>query len=507
MLTLAAVVLYATTAYAQVADLVIRNGTLLDGTGVSAFRADIAIDGGRIIAIGDLREAAAERVIDASGLFVTPGFIDLHSHADEGLADPERASAVNLITQGITTVVVGQDGLHAWPVGQSLDEQSEIWRRHGIGVNVVPLVGFSSARHEVLGPSHDPAGPDEALAVAARAREYLQQGAWGISTGLEYTPYVSTRELIVATRPAKEIDGFHISHLRDQGDHLLESIDELIEIGRETGVRVVATHIKASGHLNWGISESVVEKIAAARRAGILVYADLTPYLSGGFDQSLVPERFGPITEETPVSPELLAAIDSVIAARDGAARITIDSHNEDKLVGYSLAEASEARGVSEARTVVELITEGVMFRQIQASENDMIRFIRQPYVAASSDGWVVEYGLEAEHPRNYGAFPRRIRRYVYELEAIDLPFAIHTATGLTAEIIGLTDRGLLEVGRWADILVLDPPRVRDRSTYSDAHQYSQGILWVLVNGKVAVADGIPTGYRGGLVLVKSSSR
>ncbi len=576
----------ASAGYGQEADILLVGGMLLDGTGADAVRADVAIQEGRILAVGELAGMQASRSIDAAGLYLAPGFIDLHSHADRGLSDPHLASAINNITQGITTVVVGQDGRHAWPVGGSLVEQTRLWSSHGIGNNVIPLVGQGSARLEVMGWSREPARADQVEAIAGRVRELLEQGAWGVSTGLEYFPgrFSSTEEVIEAARPVKEIDGFYISHLRDEADRLLSSIDETIRVCRETGVRAVVTHMQVRFRRNWGRAQEAVDLIAEARRGGLPVYADLYPYhtASDGIDVSLVPMqalfdpedlrsltypgnvsardalewayRVNPSMHQRYTKDFLLEQPDDVIfevlgnrgvasqlirhrlrevmadgeKARDLLHRVeerladppagpesnqtpprwgemfTVEQHPEDNLEGLTLAAVARARSVSEARAAVELTLEGASFTQYRMFEPDVITFIGQPFVAAITDGGIPEYGDGLTHPRNYGAFVRRIRRYVYELGVMDLPFAIHTATGLTAEIVGIEDRGTIKEGQWADVIAFDPRRLRDRATFRHPHRYSEGILWVLVNGEVVLENGEPNDQRAGRVLLKN---
>ncbi|MGH9321024.1 MAG: N-acyl-D-amino-acid deacylase family protein, partial [Vicinamibacteria bacterium] len=283
---------------AQRFDVLIRGGLVIDGTGREPFAADVGIAGGRITAVeapGKLSAEGASRTIDASGLYVSPGFIDLHSHAESGLSDPYLAGAANNLAQGITTVVVGQDGNHAWALGGSVGDQVALWRRQGVGTNVVPLAGQGSARFEVIGFGKEPATPEQQKAVAERVDELLQEGAWGLSSGLSYDPgrYSSPEEVVEAARPLAKHGGFYISHLRDQGDKLLPSIEETIDLGRKTGARVVVSHIKASGKRNWGKSKEAVELIRKARDEGLSVYADLYPYETSndGIDVSLVPVR------------------------------------------------------------------------------------------------------------------------------------------------------------------------------------------------------------------------
>jgi N-acyl-D-amino-acid deacylase len=564
---------------AQDADVVVRGGMVLDGTGAEARRADVAIRDGRIVSLGNLSDVRARRTIDATGLYVAPGFIDIHSHADGGLSDPHLAGAANNLTQGITTVVVGQDGRHAWPVGGSLTEQVALWRGHGVGNHVIPLAGHGSARLEVMGFSDAPATPQERQAIADHVASILGEGAWGLSSGLGYYPgrHAPPDEVVDAARPVAAIDGVYISHMRNQGDMLLESIEETIQLSREAGIRVVATHIKASPKRNWGKSRLAVAQIKKARAEGIEIYADLYPYdtSSDGIDVSLIPsgalfgrneirELAAPANSEPAEilrwvyrlrpnmasrydidflleDPELAlgntlrgdafvrrepifrtrvrarladddarqALLDAVagrIERVGGAAIFEIASHPEESLVGLRLSEIARRRGVSAPRAAIDLTLEGTSFTQLHMSDEDVVTYIQQPFMAACTDGWIPEYGDGLTHPRSYGTFTRRIRRYVYDLGVIDLPFAIHTATGLPAEILGITDRGVIEEGQWADLIVFEPTRIRDRSTYRDPHRYSEGIDWVLLNGEIVVEDGRVNGRRAGRVLLKNEA-
>ena len=566
----------------QHVDILIRRAMVLDGTGAGAFPADVAVSEGRIVAVGDLRNFDAGITIYATGYYVAPGFIDLHSHSEWGFSNQHLASAINNVTQGITTVVVGQDGRHPWPLGRTLAEQVKLWQRQGVGNNVIPIIGHGSVRTEVMGWSSQSATPEQASAMAVRVREYLRQGAWGISTGLSYAPgrYSSSQELIETTRPVGEGDGVYISHLRNQGAKLIPSLEEMLLIGRETGARVVATHIKSLGRRNWGGAKAAVDVLAQGRRSGVRAYADLYPYTasSDGVDAQLVPWQ-GLFTEtelhswlppaDIPAnafvdwvyrldprlsrfytrfylkqqpeamvrsicteslldrlrSPQLYRGklrelwakessrrqlrrtVKSRIDRPGGAKLFVVERHPDGKLVGLNLNQVAQMRSLDVVDTAVQLTLEGAVFTQFHISEEDIVTFIQQPFVAACSDGWIPEHGLGTTHPRSYGAFTRRLRRYVFDLSVIRLPFAVHTATGLPATILGLEDRGYVKTGHWADLIVFDPLRVRDHATFSNPHQYSQGIDWVMINGELVIKEGKPNGARAGRVLLKGRHR
>ena len=561
------------------ASVVIRGGRIIDGTSESAFDGDIYVRDGRIVEVGDLGELQADRTIDATGLYVIPGFIDLHSHAEAGLSDPRRAAAVNNITQGITTVVVGQDGRHPWPVGSSLTSQVVKWESHGLGNNIIPLVGQGSVRLEVMGWSSQPSTPSQTERAAAKVREYLAQGAWGISTGLSYTPgcFSSTAEVVASTHPVKETDGFYISHLRDQSDYLLEALDELIEIAEATGVRAVATHIKCAGPRNWGKAGAAVARLKKARQSGLAVYADLYPYVtssngihvsprsleesiqdlersdwefllelsmkellrtayrlnpalnglytnefllrqpaamiqSGLIDslrehvrsESSSLQRLQQLMQDSQQREKAVRRLEREIRLAGGGDQFQIAKHPDRSLLGVSLSEVAGRRQLSEAEASLDLVLEGALFTQFHMSEDDVMTFMKQPFIAACTDGKIPGDGKGKIHPRSYGAFTRRLHRYANTLGLIDLAFAVHTGTGLPAEIIGLRDRGLIRTGQWADIVIFDAKRIRDNATFSDPHRHSEGIEWVLVNGEIVLERGRSNQARAGKVLLKA---
>ncbi|HEX7049755.1 MAG TPA: D-aminoacylase [Longimicrobiales bacterium] len=533
-------------------DILIRGGHVLDGTGNPWFRADVGIRDGRIVAVGRLEGAEAERVIDASGKVVAPGFIDIHSHADDGArreggfrdAEPRRRAAPNLVAQGITTVVVNQDGRSPWPIR----EQREFIEENGIGPNALLLVGHGTVRRRVMGDDfRRPATPDEIREMRALVRQAMEEGARGLSAGLEYVPgrWSTTDELVALTEEIVPYRGVYISHERSEGQDpmwywpsrdeagpptLLDAVRETIEIGERTGAVVVASHIKAKGANYWGSSHAAIQLIERARARGVEVWADQYPYNSSGTDGNtvLIPGwvfdglRRGAdggrpdyaaalravLTDETAAA-ALRRDIAHEIARRGGASSVVIFEYPDSALIGRSLAEVAAARGIPAVEAAIRLQLEGDPHRRgggrmrgFSMSETDIEAYAAQPWVATSTDGGIAlpEDGPRT-HARFYGTFPRKIRRYAIERGVLSVEDAIRSMTSLPAQILGLRDRGMIREGYAADIVVFDLERIRDTATFFEPHQYPEGIEAVLVNGRFVVDGGRLTGALPGVVI------
>lgn len=525
---------------AQTYDLLIKNGRVLDGTGNPWFPADIAVRNGRIVAIGPLPGAQAARVVDASGKYVTPGFIDIHSHADDGSsprggfrdADPVRRSAPNLVSQGITTVVVNQDGRSPWP----LTDQRALIEKNGIGTNAMLMVGHGTVRRRVMGDDvMRPAKADEIVRMRALVKQALQEGAVGLSAGLEYEPgrWSTTDEVVELAKELPAFGGIYISHQRSEGSDplwyvpsqdgpsaptLLDAVRETIEIGEKSGARVVTSHLKAKGEHYWGSSAAAVTLIQRARDRGVDVWADQYPYPTSGTDGSTVlipawatrPPGAGPNQPRTnradvlkrvlgdPPSAKLVRSdITHEIRRRGGAANITVYEYSDKSLYGKSLAEISKSWKLDPVETAIKIQMEGLpernggaRMRGFSMDEFDMENIAKQPWVATSTDGGIA---LPADgpstHARFYGSFTRKIRHYAIERGAISLEHAVRSSTSLPARIMDLKDRGQLREGFAADIVIFDLSTIRDKATFFEPHQHSEGIDHVFING-VAVVDG-----------------
>ncbi|TVS04175.1 MAG: hypothetical protein EA423_07825 [Phycisphaerales bacterium] len=538
-------------------DILIKNGRVLDGTGNPEFRADIGVRGDTIVAIGrNLRGATAHRVIDATGLFVTPAFIDMHSHADRYMVLPntEVRKAKAAILQGVATVVGGPDGrTPRFP----LQAEISAYESRGIGLNVVAMAGHGNIRSEVMGDDYERhATPDELEAMKKLLREQLEAGAWGLGTGLEYRPgrFSHPDEVIELCRVVAEYGGFHFSHMRSAGrlpkwqlpsmveEWPLDGQDALVEIIRiaeETGIPSIASHVKAKGRMAWGRALNDIILVDLARERGVPVYLDQYPYeghsgapavvipywalvaedvdTSGGLDspvyrQSGVFDNFREHLRRNLDDPEtrekLRIDTEYAIDYNGGPDRIIITEFPDQSLRGKTLQDAADRWGVTPEEAVWELSLrgfedrpQGAMLRPLSSHRKDVDLYMQQEYTMTSSDARLV--AGPGTHPRHYGAFARKIGHYVRDREVISLAFAIRSSSGLPAQVIGLPDRGLLREGYKADILVFDFDTFGDRSTPLEPELYAEGIEYMLVNGEMTIDGGEFQGLLAGRVLLR----
>lgn len=494
-------------------DVLVRGGTVVDGTGAPARRADLGIRDDRIVALGDLGGRSAGRVIDADGLHVVPGFIDSHSHATWGLVRDELRTARALLAQGITTVLANPDG--GGPV--DLAEQRAELEEPGIGVNVAQFVSHGSIRREVMGMQAREATPDELEMMRELVHRGMAEGAFGLSSGLYYSPgsYAPTGEVVELAKVAGRYGGVYQSHIRDESDYtigVVAAVDEVIEIARAAGVPGIVTHIKALGPRVWGASEEIVHRIEAARAEGLDIFADQYPYEASGTSivGALVPrwalgggrDAFEARLADPRERARVVADMWDNLDRRGGAERLVLQ---EGELRGRSLAEVAEVRGLDPVETAIALLEEGAEtgLTSFNMDEGDIRRFMRQPWMMTSSDGILRALGDGHPHPRDFGAFPRKIRRYALEEGVVTLEQAVRSMSGLPAEVYGIADRGTLSVGAFADLVVLDLEAFRDPATYEDPNHLSEGVRHMFVNGVTAVEDGRFTDALAGVVLRK----
>lgn len=528
-------------------DILIKNTLVIDGTGAPAFEADVAVEGRTITHVGQLGQKKAKMVIDAQGCVVTPGFIDMHCHADFSL--PVLPTANSLVHQGITTAVIGQCGLSPAPlldwnrkeviaslsgisVGLETDIPWEEWSsfgdyvafldRLGISINVVPLVGQGILRAAVMGFTAGSASQEQMERMHAEAIKALGEGAIGMSTGLIYPPgsYASTKELIELTQVVGKRGGFYFSHIRGEAETLLEAVAEAIQIGRETGAPVQISHFKAAGRQNWAKSAEALKIIDQARTEGLDVSTDMYPYTAGSTGLvSMLPEW----AQEGGKEATLKRLSDPTVRgkmARDmqegGFARgvewdtvLINGSPKQPNYQGRFISELATEAGraphdwIFDALLETELQLKMAVFAM---SEDNRRQEIKHHAMTFCTDGMgLAVNGPSAKslpHPRSYGAFARVLGRYVREQGILSLEGAVHKMTGLAAKRVKLNDRGLVQPGLAADLVVFDPATVTDRATYENPHQYAEGIPEVIVNGKMVVHDGAHTGACPGRVLV-----
>jgi N-acyl-D-amino-acid deacylase len=497
----------------------------MDGSGNPWLRLDIGIKDGRIAALGALEAAEARTTIDAAGRLITPGFIDVHSHAaGEGLTRPDLRQAQPLLAQGITTVVGNPDGGGRVDLAAQRGELSA----GGLGPNVALLIGHGSVRRAVLGAANRVPTPAELNRMRELVTRGMAEGAFGLSSGLFYTPgsYAKTEEVIELAKVAGQSGGLYTSHIRDEGDYgigVVAAVQEVIRIAEEANVIGIVSHMKALGPDNWGLASALTHRIESARARGVQVFADQYAYeasstslgaalLPGGIQApstALLRKDAAALTTDERQS---LAAAESALTEnlrrRGGPAAVQIAFFRPDpSLEGRRLGEIAKMRGVSPERAALEMIAEGgASIVSFNMSEDDIEHIMLRPYTMTSSDGGLVSLTSGKPHPRNYGAFSRKLSRYVRERRVVGLEFAIRSMTSLPAAVFGLRDRGVIREGAVADLAIFDPATVEDRATYTDPHQLSTGMAYVLVNGVPVIDNGTFTSAMPGVVLRKQES-
>ena len=584
------------------ADVLILGGEVIDGSGSEPFAADVAVKDGRITAVGNLGAWSAARTIRANGLYVAPGFVDMHTHSERGLYIPELAPSLPYLTQGVTTVVGGADGYGSWPLHETMDVHAARLERQGIGTNAVLMVGSGQVRRLVMGTEARRPTAGEMAAMKRHVREAVESGAWGLSSGLEYPPgsHADTGEVTELASEAASHGGMYHTHMRSESDGLIDAAAEAIAITELSGAVGVLTHLKAVQRRNWGKAGRVLALIEEARSRGVRVYADQYPFADG--EVPLIPEQARlPMTgaEESAASlvaaleavpdaallglyaelaalpsleperrrflearPELLremvvgalgtamptegrglmelaswygvhrgpgnpkdrmrfierlddptegARIRSLVAENleqyGGGERITIVESARLGLEGKTLADAAEEMGATQVDAAIRLGLDGARAMADILSQEDLEEIMSKDYVATGSDGDYPYFGAATDpmgitqHVRTYATFATKLRRYSLDRGVVSLPHAIRSFTGLPAEILGWSDRGLVRKGYWADIAVFDPADLAPRSTPQRLHHYSEGMRYVLVNGRLAIDDGRPAEVNAGRVL------
>jgi predicted amidohydrolase YtcJ len=484
------------------ADIILKAGTVVDGTGAPARKADVAIRGERIVAVGMFEPGPEAKVIDATGLIVAPGFIDLHTHSDEGITKTKTRANLNYQTQGVTTIVTGNCGGGALDVGKYLDAIDE----HGAGTNVIHLIPHGTLRASVFGNAERPPTSAEMKRMKALVERGMKAGAWGMSTGLIYLPgrYADVHELIELSKVVARHGGIYASHIRNEESGLLRSIDEAIEIGRGAGLPVHISHLKASGRSSWGSVGPACERIDEVRKSGLTVTADQYPYIASSTKLAamVVPhwaiqgtaEEFARIADDPERGPKLRQEIQNELDDRLGGAAIRVARYApKPSRVGKDLVAIAREEGLTPVEVVIDVQRHGgAQAINFGMSEDDVRAVMRHDWVATASDGSThVPNGQDQPHPRAYGTFPRKIR-YAIDEKVITLEQAIRSCSGLPAEILHLPDRGVIRPGAFADLVVFDPATFRDAATFDHPTRYATGVEHLFVNGVAVIAEAKP---------------
>ncbi|HEX6904039.1 MAG TPA: D-aminoacylase [Thermoanaerobaculia bacterium] len=526
-------------------DLILRNGTIYDGSGGKPYTGDVAIQGDRIAAVGSLGNAKGKTEVDVKGLAVSPGFINMLSWATETLIVDGRAQSD--IRQGVTLEVMGE-GFSMGPLNETMkkemvEQQGDIkfdvtWTTlgeyldqlvaRGIAPNVASFVGATTVRIHEVAYANRPPTPEELARMRKLVSQAMEEGALGVGSSLIYAPafYAGTDELVALCEEAAKYDGMYISHMRSEGNRLLEAIDELIEISRRANLPAEIYHLKAAGQPNWGKLDAAIKKVEEARAAGLKITADMYTYTAGatGLDASMPPwvqeggyeawaERLKDPEIRARVAKEMATPTDAwenfFVAA--GPEKMILVGFKNDKLkplTGKTLAEVAKMRGKSPQETAMDLVIEdgtrvGTVY--FLMSEDNVRRQVSLPWLSFGSDAEApTNAGVFLKsnpHPRAYGNFARLLGKYVRDEKVISLEEAIRKLTSLPAGNLKIRDRGLLKEGYFADIAVFDPAKIQDHATFDKPHQYATGVKHVFVNGVQVLKNGEPTGAKAGRVV------
>jgi N-acyl-D-amino-acid deacylase len=511
-------------------DLLILGGSLIDGSGAPARQTDIGIRDGRIVSIGNLQNATTRQTINAKNHIVSPGFIDLHSHADRGIL--QHRAAENYIRQGVTTLLCGNCGSSPADVGKFFDSVREA----GVGPNVALLIGHGSVRSRIMGTVNAAPTADQLDKMRKAVRQAMQDGAVGLSTSLRYGPgtYADTEEIVALTKEIAPFGGFYATHMRDEGTRILEAIEESLLIGERAGVPVHISHHKISSASVFGLTRQTLARIDEARTAGRDVTLDQYPYGAGSGGMSLyVPQwslsgglkKFDERLKDPDTKARILAGVNELLIRKIYEADQSPDntdhtalalsrirvarSKHDESLEGKTLTDILRQRKQpvtldNGCELLLELIshgTRGINHTLEERPGGDVDRVMLHAESCIASDGAVFEFGEGNPHPRSYGCFPRVLGHYVRERKLLTLEEVIRKMTSLPAARLGWKDRGIISKGAWADVVVFDPETVTDHATFATPHRHSTGVKDVIVHGRAVLANGKLTGELPGLTL------
>lgn len=495
-------------------DVLVRNGKIIDGTGNSWYYADIAVKDGKIVAIGKLSNAQASKTIDAKGLIVAPGFIDVHAHIEGGIF--ERPTADNYIYDGVTTVITGN-------CGSSADSMKDFFRQLDsmhTSINVASLIGHNTVRKQVMGLDDRLATPEEQKKMEELVAQAMREGAVGLATGLIYLPgmYSNTAEVVGLAKSAASYGGLYASHIRNEESKVVEAINEAINIGIQANISVQISHFKVSHRANWGRSKETLPLIENARKNGYDVTIDQYPYtasstnlgirlpdwaLAGGSDT--LKKRINDPATHKKIIDDMLAQLKEY-KYKNYSYAVVANYKADSTYNGKSISEINKLKGrkskaKEEAETILDMMVAGGAQMVYHGMDEDDVRFfMKYPYNMIGADGGVSN-GLGMPHPRTYGTNARVLGKYVREEKVISLEEAIRRMTSLAAQKFQLKDRGLLKEGYAADIVIFDEKEVIDKATFENPHQFSAGFKYVLVNGQVVIENGKHNGTKSGTPL------
>jgi len=496
-------------------DLLIRNARIIDGTGSPWFRSDIGVKAGKIAAIGRLEGRSADTVVDAKDRVVAPGFIDVHTHI-EGSVE-KIPTGDNYVMDGVTTVVTGNCGGSELPLGGWYEKLEKL----GLGLNVASLIGHNTVRREIMGTENRLATPEEIVRMQAVIEQAMKDGAVGLSTGLIYIPgtYSNMAEVVALAKAAGKTGGVYASHMRDEGAEIFAAINEAVTAGREGGLRVQLSHFKIDNKNLWGKSTETIALVEKYRREGVDVVVDQYPYdhsstnlgitlpswaLSDGREK--IAERLKDPETRARIAKEMTVMLKEKGMA-DYTYAIVATFRPERSYEGKNISEINVMKGrektvPNEIETILDMIAQGgAQMIYHSMGEEDVDRIMKYPNTAFASDGGIREFGVGMPHPRGYGTNARVLAEYVRVRKVLTLEDAIRRMTSLPARTFDFKDRGLIREGFAADLLLFDPARVQDKSTYTDPHHYTEGFDLVIVNGEPVVENGKVTGKRPGRVL------
>ena len=523
-------------------NLIIKNGLIIDGKKNAAVRGDLGIEGERIASVGKIEASRAERIICAEGLFVCPGFVDVHGHSDFTLlADPRAESKIR---QGVTTEVGGNCGFSAGPrFGEatrqaasickdyelkdnwnSLGQYLSLLERRGLGVNFVPLVGHGNLRTSVLGYEDRQATANELEEMKQMLRDSMSEGSFGISSGLIYPPgcFTPTKEITELCKVAACFNGIYSTHLRSEGKGLLEAIDEAIEIGKEAGVAVQISHLKASDKKNWAKLDKAFEKIEMALREGVKISCDRYPYTASSTDLDAVLPNYafaggreaqlGRLRDKwwrAKIKKEMEKTYPE--GCWEGVMISSVRSKQNKWMEGKRISRIAKHKDMYPVDFLLDLLLEeetkvsAIFFTMC---EDNLRRILKKPYTMVGSDSSARSTsGILAKgkpHPRGFGTFPRILRRYVLEEGLLSIQEAVYKMTAQPMKLLGIQDRGTVEEGKYADLVIFDKTTIKDCSTYESPYRYPEGIRYVILNGKIVIEDGKYTGRLAGKILRKN---